>query len=145
MIEYIHDDYNLDGSEGLLAIIIYHNWKQGSANERIKFLTDKTAALQMASIAYKKGDTVTPHIHYRRQRTVSHTQEVLIIKEGMIELSIFNSCGHLVRSRTLVEKDVILLLSGGHGLKALSHTEIIEVKNGPYTTREEDKLEFPTP
>jgi hypothetical protein len=34
---------------------------------------------------------------------------------------------------------VIILLSGGHGFEAFDDTELIEVKDGPYSTVAEDK------
>ena len=39
------------------------------------------------------------------------------------------------------EKDIIMLVHGGHGFKVLKKTEMIEVKQGPYNI-EKDKVKF---
>ena len=44
--------------------------------------------------------------------------------------------------RELTSGDVLFLCSGGHGFKILESTEMIEVKQGPYSNREKDKEEF---
>ena len=40
--------------------------------------------------------------------------------------------------------DIILLVSGGHGFQILKKTEIIEIKQGPYSP-ERDKIQFSKP
>ena len=45
------------------------------------------------------------------------------------------------RARNCTAGDVILLAAGGHGMTMLEPTEIIEVKQGPYTGVE-DKERF---
>ena len=44
-------------------------------------------------------------------------------------------------SEILNEGDFIILINGGHGFKMLEETEIIEVKQGPYSLAR-DKIKF---
>jgi hypothetical protein len=46
-----------------------------------------------------------------------------------------------IKSTILYSGDVILLADGGHGFKMLEPSEIIEVKQGPYS-EEIDKVRF---
>jgi len=44
-------------------------------------------------------------------------------------------------SKIVKEKDIIMLVHGGHGFKVLKNVEMIEVKQGPYNL-EKDKIKF---
>ena len=46
-----------------------------------------------------------------------------------------------LESVILYQGDTILLVSGGHGFKALEELEMIEIKQGPYAG-ENDKVRF---
>ena len=39
------------------------------------------------------------------------------------------------------EKDIIMLVHGGHGFKTLKNTEMVEIKQGPYILSK-DKIKF---
>ena len=44
-------------------------------------------------------------------------------------------------SKVLREKDIIMLVEGGHGFKVLKDIEMIEIKQGPYNLIK-DKIKF---
>ena len=44
-------------------------------------------------------------------------------------------------SKIIKEKDIIMLVHGGHGFKVLKDVEMIEVKQGPYSLAS-DKVKF---
>ena len=46
-------------------------------------------------------------------------------------------------SKKINEKDIIMLMHGGHGFKVLKNVEMIEVKQGPYSSAS-DKIKFKT-
>lgn len=134
LIEHISDSPSWDGSDGLVAIIIRRQeFKLG-----IEFLTPNHLPQQVAQMRHPKGYKVEPHFHPRRARTVYQTQEVLIVQKGMIELTIYLSRSNIVR--TLSEGDIAILAQGGHSLEVLMDAEIIEVKQGPYLGKEQDKV-----
>ena len=58
--------------------------------------------------------------------------EVLFIKSGSIELDFFGEEKNLLETRVLKKGDVVILMRGGHGIKVLENSEILEVKQGPY-------------
>ena len=44
-------------------------------------------------------------------------------------------------SKILKQKDIIMLVHGGHGFKVLRDLEMLEIKQGPYS-RIKDKIKF---
>lgn len=131
MIEYIkHLDL-------LLAIIIRHDFKE----EGIKFFTPDDFSQQLGYMNRPKGYVIQPHVHNAVDRTVTLTQEVLFIKSGLVKIRFYTQEKEYLFDRILEAGDVILLSSGGHGFEMLEPTEMIEVKQGPYSG-EQDKTRF---
>jgi hypothetical protein len=58
-----------------------------------------------------------------------------------VRVDLYNSEKTYIESRVLETGDVILLVSGGHGFEMLEDSEMIEVKQGPYTG-DSDKTRF---
>jgi mannose-6-phosphate isomerase-like protein (cupin superfamily) len=88
-----------------------------------------------------EGYVIPPHVHNPAPREVQFTKEVLFIKSGRVRVDFYDDNQNYLESRVLRQGDVILLAFGGHGFKMLEPTEIIEVKQGPYTG-EADKTRF---
>ena len=74
-------------------------------------------------------------------RNVVMTQEVLVIKKGKLRVDFYDDYEDYLESKIINEGDVILLVSGGHGFKALEELEMIEIKQGPYAG-DADKVRF---
>jgi len=121
----------------LLAVIIrstYHN-------EGIEFFTPDNFSQQLAYMNRPAKYKIEPHIHNKVYREVFYTQEVLFIRKGKVKVNFFDKNQVYLESRVLNSGDIILLASGGHGFEMLEPTEIIEVKQGPFTG-ERDKTRF---
>jgi hypothetical protein len=143
MVEYIHAMATIDGGEGLLAIVLRNKDASWSRGRQCKFYTEPNNPLQLGFIRYGPHDEVKPHAHIPCKRTTEQTQEVLFVRYGSITVTIYDGMGNVVKSVTLTRGECILLIAGGHSLQAYDNAEIIEVKNGPYIGREQDKVEFP--
>ena len=87
------------------------------------------------------GKVIDAHIHNLVHRNVVMTQEVLIIKRGILRVDFYDEYEDYLESRNLYAGDIILLVSGGHGFQVLEEVEMIEVKQGPYAG-ENDKKRF---
>lgn len=111
-----------------LAIIIRSNHRQSG----IEFFTPDDFSQQLGYMNRPKGHTIAPHYHQHIERSIIHTQEVLVIKSGKLKVNFYNINGEYLESRILHKGDVILLASGAHGFEMLEETEIIEIKQGPY-------------
>lgn len=138
MVEYIRANPSIEGSDGLLAIVIKDKSRLDG------FFTEPNNPLQLGLIRYPPNRTIAPHIHLPRMRITEQSQEVLFIRQGTLTVNVYAGNGELVKRVTLSSGDCILLVAGGHSLQTYSDTELIEVKMGPYTNRENDKIEFPT-
>jgi mannose-6-phosphate isomerase-like protein (cupin superfamily) len=66
-------------------------------------------------------------------REVVHTNEVLVVKSGRVRVDFYTEDQCYLESRILSSGDVILLAFGGHGFEMLEQSELIEVKQGPYS------------
>ena len=116
--------------EEVIAIIIKNGHKlEGNS---IQFITTNDYIMQLGMMNRPKDYLVPPHVHLDTKRNTTGTQEVLFIKKGIVELSLYTSEGKFIESRIAEAGDFILFAGGGHGIKILEESEIIEVKNGPY-------------
>jgi len=131
MIERIEKDNQI------YAIIIRREFEK----EGIEFFTPTDFSQQIAYMKREEGYRIQPHLHNEVKREVLITKEVLFIKSGKVLVDFYTNEKQYFLSKTLNVGDVILLAYGGHGFKMLETSEIIEVKQGPYSG-EEDKVRF---
>jgi hypothetical protein len=129
--EYIRD------GDTLLAILVRANARSAA---KYNFLTAETAPLQLGVNFYAGGEKIPAHAHVPRQIQINQIQEVLLIGHGMVRLSLYNENKLKVSETELNAGDLVLLITGGHGLDVLEDTKIVEVKQGPYDGRVKDKI-----
>ena len=133
MLEYIYE------KEKLLAIILRTSFKKDGIN----FFTPSDFSQQLGYMNRPKGYKIEPHIHNKVERTITYTQEVLFIKNGLIRVDFYKSDKTYLNSKMLGQGDVILLSFGGHGFEMLEDSEIIEVKQGPFAGNiDKSRFEF---
>jgi hypothetical protein len=102
-----------------------------------EFITPLDYKQQLGFIVYGKGETITPHLHIPMSRNLLGTSEVLVIKKGKVEVSIYRHDRTLLIKKLLTQGDIILLISGGHGFRMLEDAVMLEIKQGPYIGLEE--------
>ena len=90
---------------------------------------------------HPKDHAIQPHLHKNRKKIIHDTNEVLIMLEGLMRVDFYNNHKKLLQSKLLKKKDIIILLSGGHGFKIIKKAKFIEVKQGPYIEKK-DKTRF---
>lgn len=122
---------NTDGST--IAIVSTLNFYPPDSEEYyVNFISEDKESLQLATMHRKKGEKIYPHKHRLVKREIFGIGEVLIIISGKIIVDLYNSKNQFVESVTLVSKDVIVLLGGGHAIDIIEDTELYEIKQGPY-------------
>lgn len=121
----------------LLSIIIRRNFEKNG----IEFFTPDDFSQQLAYMKRPKNYIIPPHVHNSVQRDIYFTQEVLLIKSGKVRVDFYSNDKNYIQSSILEAGDVILLAYGGHGFEMLEESEIIEIKQGPYSG-EMDKVRF---
>jgi mannose-6-phosphate isomerase-like protein (cupin superfamily) len=108
----------------------------------IKFFTPDEFSQQLAYMKRPANWRIDPHVHNPVTRSVEYTHEVLFVKSGKVRVDFYEDATSYIESRIVYPGDVILLAHGGHGFTMLEESEMIEVKQGPYSG-DKDKTRFP--
>jgi|TARA_B110000444_G_C18467486_1_gene423135 hypothetical protein len=122
----------------LYALIVRSNYKK---KKGVSFFTDKDATQQFGYMNHKKNYIILPHRHNKRQSKILLTTEVIIIQKGILRVDFYDNKEKYLFSKKLYSNDIIMLSNGGHGFKAIKDTQMIEVKQGPYSLSA-DKVKF---
>ena len=125
---------NLDQT---IAIIIRAEYRA----DGIQFFTSDAFSQQLAYMNRPAGYVIDPHVHNPVKRDVVWTQEVLFVRSGRMRVDFYTDGRHYLESRVVSTGDVVMLVAGGHGFEMLEPTELIEVKQGPYSG-DQDKTRF---
>ena len=122
----------------LYALIVRGKYR----NKRgINFFTPKEATQQFGYMKHKKGYIIQPHQHRKRLTRIMTTTEVILLLKGSLKIDFYNEKRKYLLSKILNEKDIVMLVDGGHGFKVTKDVEMIEVKQGPYNLIK-DKVKF---
>ena len=130
-IEYIKTKDNV-----LTSIIIRHDFHPTGT----MFVTSPDLAQQVGFVVYPQGGLIKRHIHKNVDRQNISSSEALIVREGKLEIDIFDEDKNLVATHLLEAGDFVLMVSGGHGFRVLEATVLLEVKLGPYGGAEDKEL-----
>jgi len=106
-----------------------------------KFLTENNNEFQVATFTMEENEIIKRHIHNKYKRKVFTTSEAITVIEGTLEVEIYDLNKSYLNTFNLNAGDTIVMIAGGHGLKATKNTKFIEIKQGPYD-QEKDKFHF---
>lgn len=107
------------------------------APEKTTFVTPDHFRQQLGFIVYNAGTDIPRHKHLPIERNLVGTSEVIFVKSGRCIADIYNTDCKLVTSVELGTGDTIVLSEGGHGFRVLEDTVLMEVKQGPYSSKVE--------
>lgn len=122
-LEWIKDDKG-----NTLAMIV----RKECNPAKTQFFTPDEYNQQIGFVVYPKGGEVVTHMHLPVDRRVTGTSEVLIVRNGRAVIRFYKTDKTFVAKRELEPGDLVLLVSGWHGMDFLEDTVVIEVKQGPY-------------
>lgn len=121
----------------LLAIVIRPNLE-----DPLNFVTPEDSPIQLGFHNRKKGEFVLPHLHKLIPELKNiPSYEMFHITKGKAQVEIFNKSNQKASQTILSSGDTIFLIAG-HSVKFLEDTKMLEVKQGPYRGKEEDKEYF---
>ena len=112
---------------------------QNKSFKGIEFFTASNLNMQIGLMGHSKNHIIKPHFHINRKKIVKQMSELLIIFSGQLRVYFYNKKKLRDKSLILNKKDMILLISGGHGFKVLKKLEMLEIKQGPFIG-EKDKV-----
>ena len=124
----------------LFALIVRRQFRKKSG---INFFTSREATQQFGFMKHKKNHFIKPHKHNKRLTKILRTTEVILLLKGTLRVDFYNDKYKYLFSKKINERDIIMLIHGGHGFKVLKNVEMIEVKQGPYSLAS-DKIKFKT-
>ena len=122
----------------LLALIVREKYRK---RKGVTFFTPNESTQQFGYMKHKKKHIIKPHLHKKRVTKISYTTEVILIFKGKLRVDFYNNYKKYLFSKILKEKDIIMLVHGGHGFKVLKNIEMLEIKQGPYSLTK-DKIKF---
>ena len=122
----------------LFALIVRGKFRK---KKGITFFTSKEATQQFGYMKHKKGYIIEPHQHNKRLTRILSTTEVILLLKGILRVDFYDNKRKYLFSKIINEKDIIMLVHGGHGFKILKNVEMLEVKQGPYSLSK-DKIKF---
>ncbi len=120
-------------SNGSYSHIIYDSNTQ--QEKRIDFF-ESSYSLQCASIKFKKGDYVNPHLHLKGEDSKfihTHPHEIWVGLSGEAKINLYE--GDQFKEQIIFSSGQILITfpGGGHSLEVESENFIMfEIKNTPY-------------
>ena len=124
----------------LFALIVRRQFRK---KKGVNFFTSKEATQQFGFMKHKKNHIIKPHKHNKRLTRILRTTEVILLLKGTLRVDFYNDKYKYLFSKKINERDIIMLIHGGHGFKVLKNVEMIEVKQGPYSLAS-DKIKFNT-
>ena len=122
----------------LYALIVRAKFRK---KKGINFFTPVDTNQQFGYMKHDKGHLIKPHKHKKRATKIFYTTEVIILFKDSLRVDFYDQRQKYLFSKIIREKDIIMLVHGGHGFKVLKKVEMIEVKQGPYSL-EKDKVKF---
>ena len=122
----------------LFALIVRSKFRKKVG---INFFTSKEATQQFGYMKHNKNHIIQPHQHNKRLTKILSTTEVILLLKGILRVDFYNQKKKYLFSKIVKEKDIIMLVHGGHGFKVLKDVEMVEVKQGPYSLSG-DKTKF---
>ena len=122
----------------LFALVVSGKYRN---KKGITFFTPDQATQQFGYMKHKKGFIINPHKHNKRLTKILTTTEVILLLKGVLRVDFYSQQKKYLFSKILKEKDIIMLVHGGHGFKVLKNIEMLEIKQGPYSLTK-DKIKF---
>ena|SRR5579872_4415221 len=127
----------IEADGALLACIVRADY----APEATTFVTTADLPMQIGFVVYPAGGEAGAHSHRPVERRLTLTPEVLFVRSGRCALDVYGEDRALVTTVELGLGDVVLLIAGGHGVRMLEDTVLLEIKQGPYVGVDE-KVRF---
>jgi hypothetical protein len=129
-------EYIRTADDVLVSIIIRREFEPSETT----FVTSPDLAQQVGFVVYPAGGVIKRHIHMNVNRQNVSSSEALIIRQGRLEIDIYDQDKNLLATRELSQGDFVLMVSGGHGFRILEKTILLEIKLGPYAGAADKEL-----
>ena len=131
--------YKIFDKKKLVSIIFKKTNKK--IKKQINFFTNDRLPFQVGLFNHPENHKIIPHQHKKKVNKIKQKSEFLFLLSGKIRVNFFNKDKIKINSKIMKTGDMILLLDGGHGFDILKKTILVEVKQGPFNSKN-DKIRF---
>jgi len=131
MIEKIEEDGII------LAIVVRRDYNK----EGLNFFTNEEHSFQIGIHNVKKGKRYRAHksLPFKKLENLK-ANKIYLIQRGTAKIDVYNNKNLKITDVFLYEGDLILFITGGHGITVMEDTKMIEIKQGPYRGVDDDKV-----
>lgn len=105
----------------------------------IRFVTEDEDPLQVGIFERGEGYEVAPHKHNPREISLPYPGEFLWMQSGKAKVTVYDDDWNEIDTVIIRAGDCLVIMRGGHKLTMLEPVRFLEVKQGPYPGRENDK------
>lgn len=96
--------------------------------------------IQVGTFRYLKDKILRSHRHIKRVRSIPKTEEIVIVFNGEVKVTIYDHDNSEVGSEILTSGSFCIVYHGGVGYKVLSETaDMLEVKLGDYSVKDDSE------
>jgi anti-sigma factor ChrR (cupin superfamily) len=95
-------------------------------------VTDPSGSLQMLMMKRKKGHVFLKHTHKLLERTSNILQEVVVVTEGELIVTVCTRDGVDVGKYSVIRGQCLFLVDGGYKIEVKEDAAFFEFKNGPH-------------
>tara|TARA_Y100000310_G_scaffold329225_1_gene398643 strand:+ start:255 stop:659 length:405 start_codon:yes stop_codon:yes gene_type:complete len=126
---------NIEKDGKILAIIL----RSAEPDKPVEFVTPKDFPLQLGVHKRRKGDYVKAHDHVPFENLSNiPVQEFIFVKKGKISVGLYHN--KEIYKEIIVSSGESILINTGHNVKFLEDTDMMEVKQGPYREKQNEKI-----
>jgi len=127
----------------ILALIVRkkHVARLKKSGEPLAFVTPNDFPFQIGIHNRKKEETLKPHFHLPFELLQNFSvQEFFYVISGSVKIDLYDDREHDAKvAEVIVKKGDSIVLNVGHGFTFLDDAQLIELKQGPYRGREQEK------
>jgi len=118
----------------ILAILV----KTKEIKEPLEFFYPDEFTLQAGIHNGVKGDKALPHEHKSfKKMAVEHPQEIFYIQSGQMKVDLY--VNDKIVKKVIMNPNDLLIVNTGHGVTFLKKTKLLEIKQGPYRGKDQEK------
>lgn len=100
-------------------------------------ITESAYPLQALMMSRNPGHVFAKHTHKASQRTTESLQEVIVLTQGKVRVTVCLRSGEEVGAYEVSAGQCLFLVNGGYAIEVLEEARFYEFKNGPHL---DDKL-----
>ena len=120
----------------LLALVVRNNFQSTGTN----FVSEDSWPFQVGFHKRKEGFRYKSHITSPFKEVKDFVpNKIYYVTKGTLGIDIYDQEGEKFTYIKINQGDLIIFVSGGHGVDLLDDSDFIEIKQGPYRGTEEDK------